>query len=154
MLSREAALRLWTQGSAWFSGEADVKGTLAPGRYADLAVLSADYFSVPGEEIQHVTSELTLTGGRIVHAAGAFAQKAPPLPPVSPDWSPVAKFGGHWRKAETTPAAHGHLRASRDSAGHSCSLHGHNHPIAWANPIPVSDKRAFWGALGCSCFAF
>ena len=36
-LDRETALRLWTQGSAWFSGEASVKGTLKPGQYADLA---------------------------------------------------------------------------------------------------------------------
>lgn len=30
-LDRETALKLWTQGSAWFSGEGDVKGTIAPG---------------------------------------------------------------------------------------------------------------------------
>src|SRR3546814_16990664 len=41
VLDRETALRLWTQGSAWFSGERGVKGTLAPGQYADLAILSA-----------------------------------------------------------------------------------------------------------------
>jgi predicted amidohydrolase YtcJ len=46
LLDRETALRLWTHGSAWFSGEDEVKGTLAPGKYADLAVLSADYLSV------------------------------------------------------------------------------------------------------------
>jgi hypothetical protein len=38
VLSREHALRLWTNGSAWFSGEETVKGTLAPGMYADLAI--------------------------------------------------------------------------------------------------------------------
>ena len=41
VLDRETALRLWTQGSAWFSGESQLKGTLAPGMYADLAVLSS-----------------------------------------------------------------------------------------------------------------
>jgi hypothetical protein len=40
-LTREEALRLYTAGSAWFSGEEDVKGTIAAGQYADFAVLSA-----------------------------------------------------------------------------------------------------------------
>src|SRR3546814_6585887 len=35
VLDRETALRLWTQGSAWFSGERDVKGTLAPGQRSE-----------------------------------------------------------------------------------------------------------------------
>jgi hypothetical protein len=34
-----------------------------------------------------------------------------------------------------------------------CGLHGHAHQIAWTTPLPVADKNAFWGALGCSCFA-
>jgi len=50
-ISREEALRLYTAGSAWFSGEEDAKGTMAPGQYADFVVLSADYLSVPDEQI-------------------------------------------------------------------------------------------------------
>src|SRR4029077_15431466 len=34
-LSREEALRLYTVGSAWFSGEENLKGRIAPGQYAD-----------------------------------------------------------------------------------------------------------------------
>ena len=59
-LDREQALRLWTKGSAWFSGEQAVKGAIAPGEYADLAVLSADYFTVPVAEIKDLTSVLTV----------------------------------------------------------------------------------------------
>jgi hypothetical protein len=57
-------------------------------------VLSSDYFSVPDEEIKRLESVLTIMGGKPVYAAEEFADLAPPLPPVLPEWSPVAKFGG------------------------------------------------------------
>jgi predicted amidohydrolase YtcJ len=95
-LSREEALKLYTIGSAWFSGEETVKGRIAPGQFADFAVLSNDYFKVPEEEIKGIESLLTVTNGQIVFASDAFAKFAPPpLPPVQPDWSPVARFGGY-----------------------------------------------------------
>jgi predicted amidohydrolase YtcJ len=97
-LSREEALRLYTTGSAWFSGEEAVKGRIAPGQYADLAVLSADYLSVPDDDIPCLESVLTVTGGDVVYAAPPFGALSPrPLPPVSPAWSPVARFGGYQR---------------------------------------------------------
>jgi predicted amidohydrolase YtcJ len=110
-LEREEALALWTRGSAWFSSEEDVKGALVPGRLADVAVLSKDFFAVPEAEIQTIESLLTLVGGRIVFAAGEHAALAPPLPPVSPAWSPVARFGG------AAPLGPQRPRASR-AAGH------------------------------------
>ena len=61
-LDRLEALRRYTLGSAWFSGEEDKKGAIAPGHLADLAVLSADYFSVPEEEIKRIESVLTIVG--------------------------------------------------------------------------------------------
>jgi predicted amidohydrolase YtcJ len=95
-LSRQEALRLFTVGSAWFSQEETVKGRIAPGQYADFAVLSDDYFTVPEEQIKDIESLLTVVAGTIVYAAKPFDAFAPPaLPPVSPDWSPVAHFGGY-----------------------------------------------------------
>jgi len=97
-LSRQEALRLYTIGSAWFSGEDDVKGRIAPGQFADFSILSADYLTVPEEEIRGIESVLTVTGGDVVYSAEPFAMFAPePLPPVSPAWSPVAAFGGYQR---------------------------------------------------------
>jgi predicted amidohydrolase YtcJ len=97
-LSREEALRLYTIGSAWFSGEDDVKGRIAPGQLADFAILSADYMTVPEEQIRRIESVLTVSGGDVVYSAGAFTMFAPePLPPVRPAWSPVAAFGGYQR---------------------------------------------------------
>jgi predicted amidohydrolase YtcJ len=97
-LSREEALRLYTVGTAWFSGEEDVKGRIAPGQLADFAILSADYMTVPEEQIRRIESLLTVTGGDVVYSAGPFTTfAAEPLPPVTPAWSPVAAFGGYQR---------------------------------------------------------
>src|SRR5207245_8873471 len=101
-LRREEALRLWTVGSAWFSGEEKVKGRIAPGQYADFAVLSADYLAVPEEEIKQLESVLTVVGGDPVYAAGPFARLVTTtLPAIRPEWSPVAVYGGDARKKET-----------------------------------------------------
>jgi predicted amidohydrolase YtcJ len=98
LISREEALRLYTVGSAWLSGEEQVKGRIAPGQYADFAILSADYLTVPAKEIRTIESVLTITGGDVVYAAPPFVAFSPePLPPVSPAWSPVAVFGGYQR---------------------------------------------------------
>jgi len=70
--SREEALRLYTQGSAWFTFDDDKRGSLEVGRLADLAVLSHDFMSVPVGEIGGIESLLTMVGGRIVYAAGPF----------------------------------------------------------------------------------
>lgn len=96
-LSRVEALRLMTEGSAWFSGEENVKGTIEVGKYADLAVLSSDYFSVPEEEIKSIESVLTIVGGKPVYGAGEYKNLAPDLPPVSPVWSPVAEYSGYYK---------------------------------------------------------
>lgn len=104
-LDREEALRLFTEGSAWFSGDAGAKGRLAVGQLADLAVLSHDYLSCPADEIRRIESVLTVADGKVVFGAGPFAELAPVLPPIAPGWSPVARFGGY---ANEPPAAPTH----------------------------------------------
>lgn len=97
-LDRTEALRLYTEGSAWFSHEEDVKGRLEPGCYADLSVLTDDYFTVSDEAIKGIESVLTMVAGEIVHAAGLFAAYSPEPLPVLPEWSPVAVFGGYYSR--------------------------------------------------------
>jgi len=87
-LSREEALRLYTQGSSWFSSESGKKGAIAVGQLTDLVALTGDYFSVPEEQIKGIESALTIVGGRIVHATNEFAPHAPRPIPVQPEWSP------------------------------------------------------------------
>jgi hypothetical protein len=74
MPSRMEALRLYTEGSAWFTFDDDTRGSLAAGKLADLVVLNKDYLTVPVEEIGTITSLLTMVGGRIVYAAGPYAE--------------------------------------------------------------------------------
>jgi predicted amidohydrolase YtcJ len=71
--SREQALRIYTEGSAWFAHDENRRGRLAPGMLADLAVLSDDYLTVPVSDIAKIRSLLTIVGGRIVYAAGPFS---------------------------------------------------------------------------------
>jgi len=70
---REEALRLYTQGSAWFTHDDGRRGALTAGRLADLAVLTKDFTGVAADEIGGIESLLTMVGGRIVYAAGPFA---------------------------------------------------------------------------------
>jgi predicted amidohydrolase YtcJ len=149
-LDRTEALRLWTEANTWFSSELGKKGQIAVGQLADLAVLSADFMSVPEDDIAHLSSVLTLLGGQVVHGAAEFGELAPPLPPAAPDWSPVRSFGGYQDRA-----AGAVQRAAAASCGcaHGCNLHGHAHAQAWTAASPAADQRSFWGTLGCSCWA-
>jgi predicted amidohydrolase YtcJ len=133
-LDRMEALRLWTVGSSWFSTEQGAKGSIVSGQQADLAVLSADYFSVPDEEIKRLESVLTIVGGKPVYAVDEFARLAPPLPPVLPEWSPVAAYGGYYQPVPAPAIA----RQAQQYAhrAHRCHDRG------------MSD------GIGCLCWAF
>ena len=72
-ISRVEALRLYTEGAAWFAFDEHHVGSFSEGKYADLVVLSDDYLSVTEEKIRKIESVLTLLGGKVVHAAGAFS---------------------------------------------------------------------------------
>jgi predicted amidohydrolase YtcJ len=65
--TRADALRLYTLGSAWFSQDERKRGSLEPGKFADLAVLSKDYMTVPVDQIGSIESVLTMVGGKIVY---------------------------------------------------------------------------------------
>ena len=145
-LSRMEALRLYTVGSAWFSGDETTKGAIVPGRLADLAVLSADYFTVPEEQIKRLESVLTVVGGKVVYAVDEFSRFGPPSLPVLPDWAPVAHYGGYQNAAPAAAPAHVHA---------STCTHGRRRPARTGASRfglpPMAD--GLWGA-GCSCWAF
>src|SRR5215469_14905002 len=143
-LDRAEALKLYTMGSSWFSTEDGKKGALAPGQLADLAVLSADYFTIAEEEIKRLESVLTIVGGKVVYAAEEFSKLAPPALPVSPSWSPVNEYGGY---AKPRPEAVG--------ASHSaCCSHTESSATGRANShLQVLGDHGSW-ELGCDCFAF
>ena len=66
--TRENALRMYTQGSAWFTFAENDRGSLEAGKLADLAVLNKDYFKVPVEEIGDIEAVMTVAGGEIRYA--------------------------------------------------------------------------------------
>jgi len=140
-LSRMEALRLWTVGSSWFSGEEERKGKIVAGQLADLAVLSNDYFSIPDEQIKALESVLTIVGGNVVYGAGDFGKLAPAPLPVSPDWSPIAKYGGY---SQFVTGTH--------TAMHSgCCTH-QPAPIQKSSGNAIRDPFGWDG--GCACFVF
>ncbi|MEU7161839.1 amidohydrolase [Streptomyces chrestomyceticus] len=110
LVSRETALEMYTRGGARVTGEDEVKGLLKEGCYADFAVLTHDYFTVPAEVIPHIESVFTVVGGRVVHAAAEYEGLDEAVPPVSPAWSPVAHFGGYQATPAPPPRAGGGVR--------------------------------------------
>ncbi|AGA28627.1 amidohydrolase [Singulisphaera acidiphila] len=147
-LDRVTALRLYTRGSAWMSGEEQSKGVIAAGQLADLAVLSDDYFAVPEHEIRGIESVLTVVGGKVVYGGGPFDAVAPKPLPVMPDWSPVGFYGGYHTQA---------MRTSSEKirqAPHCCragSMHTLLHKLL--SPSKHGARDPFWGE-GCACWAF
>jgi predicted amidohydrolase YtcJ len=145
-LDRLEALRRYTIGSAWFSGEEDNKGAIREGQFADFAVLSADYFSVPEEEIKAIESVLTVVNGKIVYGAAEFSNLSPPPIPVLPDWSPVRETGGYYRRHQAPETETG-----MQSCAHPAGSHAFLRRLFARHHTNRADP--FWG-LGCDCFAF
>jgi hypothetical protein len=145
LVDRHTALRLYTEGSAWFSSENGLKGALEVGQYADFIALSEDYFAIPESRIKSLESVLTVVGGKVVHGAGEFSDLAPPMPEASPDWSPVGRYQALRSVSRQV------TRREGSCCARSCGVHGHRHLFPMQHGAPVADPRAFWGGLGCSC---
>jgi predicted amidohydrolase YtcJ len=69
-ITREQAVIAYTRGSAYAEFAETDKGTLEPGKLADLAVLSQDIFTVPLPELPKTKALLTLVGGKVAYDAG------------------------------------------------------------------------------------
>lgn len=66
-ITREEALRMYTSDNAYTSFEESVKGTIEPGKLADIAVLSEDILTCDVDKIKEIVSVMTIVGGRIVY---------------------------------------------------------------------------------------
>ena len=107
-------------------------------------MLSADYFSVPPENIRGIESLLTLVGGKVVFAASPFEAHAPAPLPVLPEWSPVARFGGHWRERPRAES-----RGGGGGGGALAFHHAHDDALGCDG---LGGARGRFGP--CSCWAF
>ncbi|HEY3491144.1 MAG TPA: amidohydrolase [Candidatus Deferrimicrobiaceae bacterium] len=154
-LSREDALRLYTQGSSWFSGENGRKGAITVGQLADVVALTEDYFSVSEERIKGIESVLTIVGGKIVYGAKEFQDLGPASLPVLPEWSPVKIYGGYGAPLDVGKAARAGVPVPRQHHPAECRSNGCHHA---SHPLPAGTQAVprygdFWG-FGCDCFAF
>ena len=64
-MTRMEALKSYTLDNAWSAFEEHLKGSLTPGKYADIAVLSGDILTIPEAEIADVRVDFTIVGGQI-----------------------------------------------------------------------------------------
>lgn len=140
LLEREEALKLWTLSNTWFSNEEGKKGQIKEGMFADLTLLSDDYFKVDDEMIKDITSVMTVVGGKIVHGNEEFENLAPKLPDPMPDWSPVRTFGGYQANR---------FIVNRSELKTCCPQH--EVPKIRRNTF---EEVVFDWSLGCSCWAF
>ena len=68
-ITPEQALRLITIDAAWVGFEEDVKGSIEPGKLADLVVLPEDPLNMPSDDVQNLRPEITILDGKIVYKA-------------------------------------------------------------------------------------
>jgi predicted amidohydrolase YtcJ len=85
-LSRAEALKLFTRGAAWFMDTESEMGLIAPGNLADFVVLDRDYFAVPEDQINRISSVLTIMDGKVVFGAQDYSDLSPKLPDILPAW--------------------------------------------------------------------
>jgi predicted amidohydrolase YtcJ len=69
-ITAKEALTLYTINNARIMGTEKDRGSIEPGKLADLAVLSQDILAVPPDAIRNTKALMTLLGGKIVHRAG------------------------------------------------------------------------------------
>ena len=71
VMTREEALESYTLSNAYAAFEEDVKGSITPGKYADITVLSKDIMTIPAEEIPDAKVVYTIVGGKVLHDQGS-----------------------------------------------------------------------------------
>jgi predicted amidohydrolase YtcJ len=129
LLDRMEALRMYSAAGAYFTFEEHRKGTLQPGRLADLAILSDDYFHIPEESIKHLEAVVTIVAGKVVYAAGPYAKLAPAPLPAMANWLPIAHYDGFYRSKGVAASDH----------------HDHDHKM-------IVGENGTW-LYGCGCSA-
>ena len=61
----------YTLSNAYAAFEENVKGSITPGKYADITVLSKDIMTIPAEEILDAEIVYTIVGGEVLHGQGS-----------------------------------------------------------------------------------
>ena len=72
LLTPFEAVHFYSKGSSYFLPDGNLRGELSVGKYADLAILNQNIFTIPTHQIHLTVSELTVVGGKIVYANKGF----------------------------------------------------------------------------------
>jgi predicted amidohydrolase YtcJ len=124
-ITREQAVIAYTLSSAYAEFAEKEKGSLEPGKLADLAVLSQDIFTVPASDLPKTTSVLTLVGGKVVYDANA----------IGPSNGESVREANGAPKMSTGDALAEHIRISFDPV-----------PAEWVTEQNVMDP--IWEPIG------
>ena len=90
---------------------------------------------------RNIASVLTIVDGKVVDGAEEFSAAGAAMPPASPDWAPVRRYGGY--VTESSGVAVG-------STTHRCSAHTAMKAVRTTR----HGLQALWGPLGCGCWAY
>jgi predicted amidohydrolase YtcJ len=71
-VTREDALRMWTLNGAWMTFDERTKGSIEPGKLADLVVISKNYLTCPEDDIRDIDALQTVVGGTVVYEDKSF----------------------------------------------------------------------------------
>ncbi|MDO8539085.1 MAG: amidohydrolase [Opitutaceae bacterium] len=66
-VSREEALRMFTIDAAWISFDEKRKGSIEPGKFGDLAILTGDFMTQPEARLNELRAQTTIVGGKVVY---------------------------------------------------------------------------------------
>lgn len=64
---RDVALYSYTMGNAIAAFEEDIKGSIKPGKLADIAILSQDLVTIPDDQLMDTEILMTILGGKVVY---------------------------------------------------------------------------------------
>jgi predicted amidohydrolase YtcJ len=68
-ITRQEAIKLYTIGSAYFTFDEKIKGSIEPGKLADLVILDKDILTCPENDIKNIRPVVTMLGGKFVYEA-------------------------------------------------------------------------------------
>jgi hypothetical protein len=72
-ITRQQALHAYTRGNAWYLNRENEMGSIEKGKFADLAVLDRDYFTVSDADMRKIRPILTVVAGKVVHDSGVLS---------------------------------------------------------------------------------
>ena len=110
-----------TIGGAYGAGQEATRGSITPGKLADLVVLSADPRHVPATQLNNIQVRMTMIGGRIAWCAAGCPGSGPATPPTATG-QPADPFVGDWIATDPTDGSAMTLHVTQTGSGYTVVL--------------------------------